>query len=273
MRLLLRLTALVASGLALVGGPASTLAAASQATPAHRTAVWIRPPATPEELERTLVAARQAGFTDVLLEGFYHGRAIWKSEVAPMKLGYDALERASRVAAREGLGLNVWFETLYWRPDSRFGVPVTPLWKDRYATLSEKGQTSLEVSRLGFVDPADPEVGEMLSGLTAELGRLYPQVGLHLDYLRYPREAEFGYHPAAVAAFQAQTGLDAHRLSKRDDGGAVTPEWQGWERFRRDQVTALAARLIGRYRQAGGQARRPLWLRSSKWNRLVQSRS
>src|SRR4051812_42897454 len=126
MRLLVRLTALVASGLALLGGPVSTLATPSQAAPqpavqpAHRTATWIRPPATPEELERTLVAAKQAGFTEVLLEGFYHGRAIWKSEVAPMKLGYDALERASRVAAREGLGLNVWFETLYWRPDSRF---------------------------------------------------------------------------------------------------------------------------------------------------------
>ena len=244
-----RLSFLAALTLALgLGAPAS-----AQPGSTHRTAVWIRPPATPQELERTLVAARQAGFTEVLLEGFYHGRAIWKSDIAPMKLNYDALALASTVTKREGLGLNLWFEALYWRPDARFGVPITPLWKDSYATRTAAGQTSLQLGKLGFVDPADPAVGELLSGLTAELGRLYPQVGLHLDYLRYPREADFGQHPMAVAAFLAQTGLDPRTLDRRDTSGNVTPDWQRWTRFRQGQVTALAGRLISSYRAAGGQ--------------------
>ncbi|GGJ88704.1 family 10 glycosylhydrolase [Deinococcus aquiradiocola] len=220
---------------------------------AHRTAVWLRPPEQPQELERTLVAARQAGFTDVLLEGFYHGRAIWTSSVAPMKLQYDALALASRVARREGLHLNVWFETLYWRPDRQFGIPVTPLWQDRYATLSEDGRTSLDVSRLGFVDPSDPDVGNLLAALTAELGRTYPDVGLHLDYLRYPREANFGYHPAAVQAFREQTGIDAGTLRGRDPNGEQMQDRHLWQAFRRDTVTALAGRLVRSYRDAGGQ--------------------
>lgn len=240
---------LAALGLALGLGAA---AAQDTVTAAHRTAVWIRPPASPQELERTLVAAKQAGFTEVLLEGFYHGRAIWKSELAPMKLGYDALELASRVAVREGLGLNLWFETLYWRPAPEFGIPVTPLWKDSYATLSAAGQTSLQLSRLGFVDPADPEVAGVLSGLSAELGRLYPQVGLHLDYLRYPREADFGYHPAALAAFLAQSGVNARLLARPDPTGEFAAERQLWKAFRREQVTVLAGRLIASYRAAGG---------------------
>ena len=243
MRFPVRLPFLVALSLALGLGE-------SAAQNAHRTAVWIRPPASPQELERTLVAARQAGFTEVLLEGFYHGRAIWKSGVAPMKLDYDALALASTVAGREGLGLNLWFETLYWRPAPEFGVPVTPLWQDRYATLSSKGQTSLEVSKLGFVDPADPEVGELLSRLTGELGHLYPQVGLHLDYLRYPRETDFGYHPAAVQGYLEQTGRDVRLPDNSDEAAAHA---QGWQSFRQAQVTALAGRLISSYRAAGGR--------------------
>ena len=244
-----RLPFLAALSLALGLGAA---AAQDTATTAHRTAVWIRPPGSPQELERTLVAAKKAGFSEVLLEGFYHGRAIWKSDLAPMKLDYDALELANRVTAREGLGLNLWFETLYWRPDSSFGIPVTPLWKDGYATLSAAGQTSLQLSKLGFVDPTDPEVGTLLSGLSAELGRLYPQVGLHLDYLRYPREADFGYHPAAVAAFLKQSGIDARVLARPDPQGEFAAERQLWTAFRREQVTALAGRLIASYRAAGG---------------------
>ncbi|WP_407541235.1 family 10 glycosylhydrolase [Deinococcus radiomollis] len=263
MRFSARLPFIAALSVALgLGQPASAQPTPMQPGVPHRTAVWIRPPDSPQELERTLVAARQAGFTDVLLEGFYHGRAIWKSEVAPMKLGYDALALASAVAGREGLGLNIWFETLYWRPDSSFGIPVTPLWKDSYATLSSRGQTSLEVSKLGFVDPADPQVQELLGRLTGELGRLYPQVGLHLDYLRYPREADFGYHPAAVSAFRAQTGLELRVPESREPGGALddpgsrrepggtVPEWRT---FRQAQITGLAARLISSYRAAGGR--------------------
>jgi uncharacterized lipoprotein YddW (UPF0748 family) len=250
----------VSLGLSQPASAQSTDPNAGPESVAHRTAVWIRPPASPQELEHTLVAAKRAGFTDVLLEGFYHGRAIWKSDVAPMKLNYDALALASTVAGREGLGLNLWFEALYWRPDSSFGIPVTPLWKDSYATLSSSGKTSLDDSRLGFVDPADPEVQALLSRLTGELGRLYPQVGLHLDYLRYPREADFGYHPAAVSAFRAQTGLELRDPQSRDEGGrdpgsrprpdGTVPEWTT---FRQAQITGLAARLISSYRAAGGR--------------------
>jgi uncharacterized lipoprotein YddW (UPF0748 family) len=250
MRFLPRLPFLAALTFALGLGASAAPSAAQQP---HRTAVWIRPPDNAQQLERTLVAARQAGFTEVLLEGFYHGRAIWKSEIAPMKLSYDALAVADAVARREGLGLNLWFEALYWRPAPSFGIPVTPLWKDGYATLTAAGKPSLDHGQLGFVDPADPEVGALLASLSAELGRLYPQVGLHLDYLRYPREATFGYHPAALAAFQAETNLNALAVNRHDDASNVAADWERWTQFRQRQVKALADRLIASYRGAGGQ--------------------
>ncbi|WP_425146938.1 family 10 glycosylhydrolase [Deinococcus sp.] len=227
-------------------------AAAQPGPPTNRLALWLRPPATAQALDATLSAAKRAGFTDVLLEGFYHGRAIWTSKIAPANLSYDALAVASAAAQREGLTLNVWFETLYWRPADSFGIPVTPLWKDDLATLSREGKTSLDLSKLGFVDPAAPGVSEVLTGLTAELGRLYPGVGLHLDYLRYPREADFGYHPAALAGFKAQTGLDPRSFPDSDPGGEFSQARASWTQYRQSMITGLATRLIASYRAAGG---------------------
>lgn len=220
---------------------------------ATRVAFWLRPPATPAELERTLVAAKAAGFTDVLLEGFYHGRTVWPSAVAPMKTSYDALRTTVEVARREGLGVNVWMETLYWRPADRFGVPATPLWRDEWATRTADGRTSLQVSSLGFVDPSEPGVGDVLDAVVREFTRAYPEVGLHLDYLRYPREADFGYAPRTLQEFTRRTGQDARTIRRLDEQGLETPEWREWTRVRADAITALAGRLTGAYRDAGGR--------------------
>lgn len=218
-----------------------------------RTALWLRPPATPDALERTLVAAKAAGFTDVLLEGFYHGRTIWNSAVAPMKTSYDALDVALRVSKREGLNLSVWLETLYWRPAAKFGVPVTSLWRDAFATRTASGQDSLAVSDLGFVDPAAPEVGSVLEALVREVAGKDAAVGLHLDYLRYPREADFGFSAGNLAEFARRTGKDARTIRKFDDAGNVTADWNAWSDVRRDAVTNLANRLISAYRDEGGR--------------------
>lgn len=224
------------------------LTACAPAVGPARTAFWLRPPASAAELERTLTEASKAGFTDVLLEGFYHGRTVWPSGVAPMKTNYDALGTALRVGEREGLHVSVWFEMLYWRPAPRFGVPTTPLWRDEWATRTATGQTSLELSDLGFVSPAEPGVGEALEALVREVATRYPAAGLHLDYLRYPREAGFGYDPALLAAFEAQTGLDARTLRPGDDENLAR-----WRALRRNAVTTLANRLIAAYRDAGGR--------------------
>ncbi|WP_045234286.1 family 10 glycosylhydrolase [Deinococcus pimensis] len=218
-----------------------------------RAAFWLRPPATPEELTRTLVAARQAGFTDVLLEGFYHGRTVWPSEVTAMKTTYDALKVTTDVAAREGLRVNVWFETLYWRPQDRFGIPVSPLWRDDWATRDDEGRTSLQRGGLGMVDPAEPGVGDVLERLVREVTRAYPDVGLHLDYLRYPREGQYGYHPTLVRTYEERTGQSIGALRQFGDDGLPTTNWQVWRDLRRDAVTNLADRLIGAYRASGGR--------------------
>jgi len=228
-----------------------TLAAVASGAASARVALWLRPPATAPELERTLVAAKQAGFTDVLLEGFYHGRTVWPSAVAPMKTNYDALKTAVVIGEREGLNVSVWFETLYWRPAAKFGVPVTPLWRDEWATRTKTGLTSLDVSNLGFVDPAEPGVGDVLERLVREVTAQYPRVGLHLDYLRYPREDVFGFHPTLVERFRQETGKDPRDLTFQPGGDS--PEERRWTELRRDAVTSLANRLIGAYRDAGGQ--------------------
>ena len=233
---------------------ALTLALALLSVASARTAFWLRPPGTPAELERTLTAAKQAGFTDVLIEGFYHGRTIWPSRVAPMKTNYDALKTTMDFARREGLNVSVWFETLYWRPADKFGIPVTPLWRDEWATRTREGFTSLQLSPLGFVDPAEPGVGDTLEALVREFTSLYRDAGLHLDYLRYPREDAFGYHPALLEAFERETGRDARTLiPSGSQSGTASPEERRWVELRRDAITSLANRLTGAYRDVGGR--------------------
>ncbi|MBB6098280.1 uncharacterized lipoprotein YddW (UPF0748 family) [Deinobacterium chartae] len=219
---------------------------------AQRTAVWIRPPSTSEQLEATLVAAKRAGFTDVLLEGFYHGRSIWPSGVVQNRFAYDALQHALEVSRREGLALSVWMETLYWCPPPQYKIPC-PLWQDALATRDAANRTSLQAGGLGLVSPAFPEVGATLEALVRELATRYPEVGLHLDYLRYPRETHFGYEAPLLERFREQTGLDARRIEQFDDQGNETLEWRQWTALRAQAITDLAGRLIGSYRDSGGR--------------------
>lgn len=249
----MRLTVLTSLSASLLAFGVTACAAPTAASGTARTAFWLRPPATAAELERTLSAAQTAGFTDVLLEGFYHGRVAWNSTQFPRKLSYDAVQTALNVQARGGPRVNVWIETLYWRPDASFGIPVTPLWKDSMATLSMDGRPSLSLSKLGFVDPADADVQATLTALVREVATLYPGAGLHLDYLRYPRETDFGYHPAALAGFAAQTGLDARTLKRQNEGGATSEGWRLWTEYRAGLITKLAGTLTSTYRASGGR--------------------
>ncbi len=57
--------------------------------------------------------------------------------------------------------------------------------------------------------------------------------GIHLDYVRYPEDANYGWNPTAVARFQ--------RLYNRTGPPAASDP--AWAQFRRDQVTALVRQI------------------------------
>ena len=79
---------------------------------------------------------------------------------------------------------------------------------------------------------------------------LYPVDGVHLDYVRYPGEA-FDYSRVAVAAFRAAVAgeLPSPERARLDAQQAIDPVAYpdalpaSWDRFRRERLTALVARL------------------------------
>lgn len=97
---------------------------------------------------------------------------------------------------------------------------------DRWVTRTASGEWT------DYLDPALPAVRDHIAGIAVELAERYDIAGVHLDYARYDG-AESGYHPEVLARFAAETGREA-------TPSAGDPEWSQW---RRDQVTALVARV------------------------------
>jgi uncharacterized lipoprotein YddW (UPF0748 family) len=80
-------------------------------------------------------------------------------------------------------------------------------------------------------------VGDHLDGVVRELVRRYPLDGFHLDFIRYPGR-DFDYSRLALEGFQRRQG-GADLLG----GPGRAPA--AWDAYRRDVLSALAARLVG----------------------------
>ncbi len=225
-----------------VAGPAEPQRLPEQARSGVRGA-WLRPDVrTAGDVLDTLKAR---GYTDVFLETFYHGMTIYPSAVAPTNpafAGRDVLREYLDAAQARGMHLHAWVEALYWQPPASTGdqgglLAQHPDWE----TVDAAGRRSADgPHHMGFADPAVFAVRQAVYALAGELGRDYPQVGLHLDYLRYPAGDEYGYHPAALAAFRAQSGGQFNRLSP------------SWFAFRQDLLTQVANGMSRSYHAAGG---------------------
>lgn len=206
--------------------------------------VWIRPDR--RAAADVLTPLKEAGYTDVFVEAFYHGMTIYPSRVAPQRpefAGRDVLDEYGQAAARLGLRLHAWVEVLYWRPPERYGVRGGLLGsRPEWETLDASGRPSrLGKLQMGFADPAVYQVRQTVYALARELGAGYARVGLHLDYLRYPAGGDFGYHPDARRAFRQMTGAAPSRADPR------------WYAFRQDVLTQVANGMSRAYRDAGGQ--------------------
>lgn len=207
--------------------------------------VWLRPKANISAQEQ-LNTLKQAGYTDIFVETFYHGMTIYPSQIAPQRpelQGRDLLQEFSDAAAEQGVRLHAWFEVLYWQPPSQYGIrggllSLHPDWE----TVNAQGQVSrTNPDQMGFADPALYQVRQTVYGLAQELGQWYPKVGLHLDYLRYPAQGDFGYHAAAQTAYQEQySALPS----------AQTGAWLAW---RQGVLAQVAQGMSQSYRVAGGQ--------------------
>lgn len=189
-------------------------------------------------LDDVAAARANAVFVEVRSEGgSYYTRSTeppaQDRDYAP---GFDALAYLIERAHARSIEVHAWFPvTPLWRSASQ---PADPrhLWyahgpkaagADMWMSLNAAGKASTSV------DPGHPAGLSYLAGLITGVARDYDVDGLHLDYIRYPEDDDYGWNPRAVERFD----LLANRVGSPARGDAA------WSQFRRDQVTALVRQV------------------------------
>lgn len=164
---------------------------------------WPKKPAAntrdEEQQQRELVTIldrlERAGINTVFLQVRGRGTLIYPSELESMSpdflstrsqgsLGYDPLAFAIDECNKRGIALHVWYV-------------VIPLGNDRYvrrlpanAYVNKYRQSCLHYQGEWYMDPARVETAFHMRRLVKELLDHYDVAGIHLDYIRYPDNAQ-----------------------------------------------------------------------------------
>jgi len=151
---------------------------------------------------------------------------------------FDALQYLIERAHARGIEVHAWFVVYpLW-----LAAPSAPpqnrdhLWH-RHGPQASGDDMWMSVSSTGLtgnaLDPGHPEVLRYLADVITEPARHYDIDGIHLDYIRYSEDADYGWNPKAVERFR--------RLENRT--GAPGANDAAWSEFRRRQVSALVRQV------------------------------
>ena len=253
----------------MVPGLVCLLAAALPAAPAGRPemrGLWVVRTAlvSPQSVDRVVDEAKEGGFTALFVQvrgradAFYDSRLVARSSLLWQQPDtFDPFARLMERAHRSGLQVHAWVNVLL---SAHFGLALPkghvvrehPDWimvprslataaltaspERRLKLVAQAGRSEGDVEGY-YLSPAVPEVGDHLDGVVRELVRRYPLDGFHLDFIRYPGR-DFDYSRRALEGFRRlQGGTDLL------GGPARAPA--AWDEYRRDVLSALAARLVG----------------------------
>lgn len=197
---------------------------------------------TPEEVDQMVEDVAAARGNAIFIEVRSRGGSYYLKSLEPpaedldYSPGFDALEYLIAKAHSRGIQVHAWF-------------PVTPLWPFSQPPLDPRHiwhqhgpyaggeQMWMSVSASGkistSVDPGHPDALRYLADVILEPLKHYDLDGVHLDYIRYPEDDNYGWNPTAVARFQ--------RLYNRT--GQPDPSDPRWAEFRRQQVTQLVRQV------------------------------
>ena len=139
------------------------------------------------ELTRMLDQLKRAGVNTVLLQTRVRASTIYPSQIEPWDLcmtgthgrspGYDPLQFAIDECHSRGMELHAWMVT----------IPVGKTHEARYKEFARNNPNlAMSIGQEGFMNPENPQTGDYLARICAEVTRRYDIDGIHLDYIRYP---------------------------------------------------------------------------------------
>jgi uncharacterized protein (TIGR03437 family) len=150
---------------------------------------------------------------------------------------FDALEYLIERAHSRGIEVHAWFVVYPVWPVT-IAPPVNPnhVWH-KHGPRAAGRDMWMSVSSAGGVgsafDPGHPDAQRYLASVITDAIRHYAIDGIHLDYIRYNEDADYGWNPVAVERYQRLTNMiDFPR-----------PREAAWNDFRRVQVTGLVRQI------------------------------
>ena len=212
---------------------------------------------SPKQIDELVETAQAGSFNALVVQVRRRGDTYYPSSLDPWapdaNPNFDALAYLITRAHAAGIEVHAWATTLaIWggdtppsAPDHTFNVHGPGATGQGYWLMTSYTGEDMPGNELYYLDPGHPDVVDYTVAIYAELAANYDLDGLHLDRIRYPEHKgtycqsqvwycqDWGYNPASIARFQAQTG-------RTDVPDPLDPDWVQW---RRDQVTALVRRV------------------------------
>lgn len=233
------------------------------------------------EIEANVKMFRDIGINLVFVETFYHGCSAFKSDnqLVPYhpslssqyvnsKKGIvygDYLSAFVACCVEYGIEVHAWVENFYVGIDSSAGVAAA---KPEWIMYNDDGSIyqRKEGGAYIFIDPANPDVQDLLIDLYKEIFEKNPKIsGLNLDYIRYPvsnRSQDTGYTVSAMKGFYELLGKEftADQLADRTKmankfkqlfdasylkGGQTeaNANYQLWVEYRTELITDFVGRI------------------------------
>ncbi|HEY8418523.1 MAG TPA: family 10 glycosylhydrolase [Limnochordales bacterium] len=223
-------------------------------------------------IDQVVETARAVGANALFVQVNGRSEAYYRSHLLPpapgIEPGLDPLAYVLERAGRAGLEVHAWINA--YTAGLLAELPASPQHvlnqHPDWVTVDRDGRSlwdySLEEALVHvparMLEPGLPAVQDFVYRSVMEVVEGYPVAGVHLDYARYPSR-RFGYHPESVQRFAAEHGFDPAAMERdaaafiRQHGAEEFQRRQAlWDNWRKDQVTALVARI-----RQGIQERRP----------------
>ena len=139
------------------------------------------------ELTRMLDRLKLIRINTVLLQTRIRGTVIYPSSLEPWdgcmsgqpgrSPGYDPLRFAIDECHKRGMELHAWVVTL---PLGKWNGAGCRNMRNKYPKLIRR------IGEDGFLNPEQPQTGDVIASVCEEIARKYDVDGIHLDYIRYP---------------------------------------------------------------------------------------
>ena len=214
-----------------------------------------------ESIDKIIDYARRNGFTDLFVQVRGRGDAFYKSEIVPRSEnipdnGFDPLKYFLEKGHPNKLKIHAWVNMfLLWSSDEKPAdkshlIYQHPEWTsvdaDGIKDIDRNFRDFKKINTEGiYLSPMIPEVSEHLLAVIKEIVGNYNVDGIHLDYIRYPKNC-YDFNEIGRKRFKDIYAVDPILLSISNKSYFSGMEVQTietllekWADFRRDAITEL----------------------------------